>query len=71
MLLEAGHAAQNLVLLATDLGLGALCIGGFHDALFNRRVGLDGRTQVSMYCVGVGHPAHEEGGTLARVDSQE
>lgn len=30
--LEAGHAAQNLLLQAVSLGLGAVPIGAFHDA---------------------------------------
>lgn len=29
--MEAGHAAQNLCLQATALGLGAVTIGAFHD----------------------------------------
>jgi SagB-type dehydrogenase family enzyme len=29
--LEAGHAAQNLLLRATELGLGAVPIGAFDD----------------------------------------
>jgi SagB-type dehydrogenase family enzyme len=30
--LDAGHLAQNLYLVATALGLGAMAIGGFYDA---------------------------------------
>ena len=56
MLLEAGHVAQNICLLATEKGLGSLCIGGFNDARLNRRLGYDGMTKAVMYCVAVGTP---------------
>jgi SagB-type dehydrogenase family enzyme len=54
LLLEAGHAAQNLCLLATEAGLGTLCIGGFRDALLNRWLGLDTRRSIALYAVAVG-----------------
>lgn len=57
ILLEAGHAAQNLCLLAVEHGLATLCVGGFADARFNRRLGLDGRQEAALYCVAVGYPA--------------
>ncbi len=31
MKVEAGHAAQNILLQAVSLGLGAVPIGAFHD----------------------------------------
>jgi SagB-type dehydrogenase family enzyme len=55
VLLEAGHAAQNLCLLATERGLASLCVGGFMDAPLNRFLGLDPRTEAAVYCVSVGH----------------
>jgi SagB-type dehydrogenase family enzyme len=57
ILLEAGHAAQNLCLLAAEQGLGSLCIGGFFDARLNRFLGLDGTTEAAVYCVVVGYTA--------------
>ena len=57
ILLEAGHAAQNLCLLATERGLASLCVGGFRDAAINRLLGLDPRTEAAVYCIGVGHAA--------------
>lgn len=39
-LLEAGHAAQNLLLQATALGLGAAPIGAFEDAATRAALGL-------------------------------
>lgn len=57
VLLEAGHAAQNTCLIATELGLGSLCLGGFFDARLNRFLGLDGITEAVLYSVAVGYPA--------------
>lgn len=60
ILLEAGHVAQSLCLLAAERGLGSLCMGGFHDSRLNRFLGLDGVTEAAVYTVAVGHPsAHE------------
>ena len=61
VLLEAGHAAQNLCLLATHEGLGSLCIGGFFDARLNRFLGLDGRHEAVVYCVAIGYPDQSAG----------
>lgn len=58
LLLEAGHAAQNLALAATASGLGTLCIGGFRDHLVNRLFGLDEREAVALYAVAIGWAAN-------------
>lgn len=60
ILLEAGHVGQTLCLLAAERGLGSLCMGGFHDTLLNRFLGLDGVTEAAVYTVAVGHPAEHE-----------
>ena len=57
ILLEAGHCAQNLVLRATELGLGSLCIGGFADTVLNAQLGLDPTTAGAVYLVAAGFPA--------------
>jgi SagB-type dehydrogenase family enzyme len=57
ILLEAGHAAQNVSLLATELGLGSLCIGGFSDMELNGLLDLDGTHHAAIYCVGCGYGA--------------
>ena len=57
ILLEAGHAVQNVCLLATELHLSTLCIGGFHDSRLNSYLGLDGKTEGLVYLVAVGHRA--------------
>jgi SagB-type dehydrogenase family enzyme len=57
ILLEAGHAAQNLCLLAAERGLSSLCVGGFMDARMNALLGLEAGRKAVVYCVGAGHPA--------------
>ena len=59
MLLEAGHAAQNLCLRAVELGLGSLCIGGFLDSQVNDMLGLRAQEAGAVYMVAVGHPGEE------------
>ena len=57
ILLEAGHVAQNICLLATEQGLGSLCMGGFLDAKLNRLLGLSGDQEAVVYSVAVGYSA--------------
>jgi SagB-type dehydrogenase family enzyme len=52
--LEAGHAAQNVLLQATALGLGAVPIGAFDDADVRRVLGLP-TDHTPLYLVPVGH----------------
>ena len=54
VLLEAGHAAQNVCLVAVEAGLAAVCLGGFDDGAINRALGLDGRQEAALYCLAVG-----------------
>lgn len=56
-LLEAGHQAENISLMAVQLGLGSLCIGGFHDLSLNTLLGIDGERHAAIYCVAVGTSA--------------
>ncbi|NIV39856.1 MAG: SagB/ThcOx family dehydrogenase [Anaerolineae bacterium] len=53
--LEAGHAAQNLLLQATALGLGAVPIGAFHDQQVQTALGIPADHQ-PLYLIPVGHP---------------
>jgi SagB-type dehydrogenase family enzyme len=55
ILLEAGHVAQNICLLAEEQGLGSLCMGGFLDAKLNRLLGLSEGQEAVVYSVAVGH----------------
>ena len=57
MLFEAGHAAQNVCLLAAELELGSICTGGFYDRRLNGYLGLDGSSEAMLYLVGLGHKA--------------
>ncbi|MFO7547327.1 MAG: SagB/ThcOx family dehydrogenase [Acidimicrobiia bacterium] len=54
--LEAGHAAQNLLLQATALDLGAVPIGAFRDDEVSRVLGL-AEGEHPIYLIPVGHPA--------------
>jgi SagB-type dehydrogenase family enzyme len=51
--LEAGHAAQNLLLQAVGLDLGAVPIGAFQDEEVQKVLGL-GRAQKPLYLIPVG-----------------
>jgi SagB-type dehydrogenase family enzyme len=54
--LEAGHAAQNLLLQAVALDLGAVPIGAFHDQQILQVLGLSA-DYTALYLIPVGHPA--------------
>jgi SagB-type dehydrogenase family enzyme len=51
--MEAGHAAQNLCLQATALGLGAVTIGAFYDDQISRLLNLPADEQ-PLYVIPVG-----------------
>lgn len=53
--LDAGHVGQNLYLVATALGLGAVAIGGFFDSELQRLLDLP-EDELVMYVLCVGHP---------------
>jgi SagB-type dehydrogenase family enzyme len=53
--LEAGHAAQNLLLQAVALDLGAVPIGAFHDDQVREVLGLS-EEHAPLYLIPVGHP---------------
>jgi SagB-type dehydrogenase family enzyme len=57
VLMEAGHVAQNLCLMALERGLGSVCMGGFYDAEVNRFLDIDGIQEAALYCVGLGYPS--------------
>lgn len=54
ILIEAGHAAQNMNLVGTALGLGMMNIGGFLDREIDDYLGLDGVTHSTLYLLAVG-----------------
>jgi SagB-type dehydrogenase family enzyme len=53
--MEAGHAAQNICLMATDLGLGTTVVGAFDDDATAEILGL-ADAQRPLYLLPVGHP---------------
>ena len=57
ILLEAGHVAQNLNLVAAALGLGSFNLGGFFDNDLANLLGLDIEEEVPLYGVALGTPA--------------
>lgn len=54
--LEAGHAAQNLLLEATAMGFGAVPIGAFDDARIREVLDLPTDREV-VYLIPIGEPA--------------
>ncbi|RJO71579.1 MAG: SagB/ThcOx family dehydrogenase [Myxococcales bacterium] len=53
MILEAGHAAQNFLLAAAALNLGAVPIGAFSDETLTQNLGLGGaQTPMYILCAG-------------------
>jgi SagB-type dehydrogenase family enzyme len=57
MLLDAGHACQNLYLAAEAIGGGTCAIGAFFDEEINRILGLDGEKQFVIYVAATGKKA--------------
>jgi len=53
--MEAGHAAQNALLQATALGLGATVVGAFDDAAVAKVLGLR-KGEQPLYLVPIGKP---------------
>lgn len=53
--MEAGHAAQNLLLEATSLGLGAVPVGAFDDARVSGLLGLPAGSS-PLYLIPTGYP---------------
>ncbi|WP_077369142.1 SagB/ThcOx family dehydrogenase [Anaerosalibacter sp. Marseille-P3206] len=54
--IEAGHIAQNIYLVATDMGYGAVSSGGFLDGDFYDYIGIRKDEQYLLYEVFVGVP---------------
>ena len=53
--MEAGHAAQNLLLQAVALDLGAVLVGAFNDAKVKRILALS-KQETPLYLIPVGKP---------------
>jgi SagB-type dehydrogenase family enzyme len=57
VLLEAGHAAQNLLLVAQSMGLAAAPIGGFCEDALARTLGVDPAKESPVHVVLFGKPS--------------
>ena len=57
--MEAGHAAQNLLLQAVALGLGAVPIGAFEDEEIQKVLGIPA-DNLPLYLIPAGHPQEGE-----------
>jgi nitroreductase len=53
--MEAGHAAQNLLLQAVALDLGGVPIGAFDDERLSKILGLP-ENEAPLYLIPIGHP---------------
>lgn len=53
-LLEAGHLAQNICLLSTELKLGSCAIGGFIDSKFDSLLDISFQKEFTLYLITVG-----------------
>jgi SagB-type dehydrogenase family enzyme len=56
MLLEAGHLMQNALLASACLGIAACPFMGFHELEAERRLGLDGASELLLYSALLGPP---------------
>ncbi|MGZ3459113.1 MAG: SagB/ThcOx family dehydrogenase, partial [Archangium sp.] len=54
VLLEAGHVAQNVNLVAAALELGCLNLGGYFDRRVDALLGLDGLLHSTIYMAAIG-----------------
>jgi SagB-type dehydrogenase family enzyme len=50
-LLEAGHMAQNILLMATAIDVGARPMAGFSDEVVNELLQIDGINEQALYAV--------------------
>lgn len=58
-LLEAGHIAQNILLAAASLDLGACPLGGFFEDEINQMLGIDGVDETTLYMIAIGRKEGE------------
>lgn len=59
VLIETGHAAQNIHLLATALGLGSVPVGAFRDQAVTRSLGIPPEHE-PIYLIPVGIPRRDD-----------
>lgn len=54
VLMEAGHMAQNILLLATGLGMASLAVGGYIDSKITEVLNLELVKEIPLYMIAVG-----------------
>lgn len=54
ILIEVGHLSQNMLLLATELGLGSCPMGGYIDSEVNKLLDIDLQKEVALCLIAVG-----------------
>ena len=54
LLIEAGHVCQTFCLTATWLGLAPFCTQALADSAIERKLGIDGASEIVLYAAGVG-----------------
>lgn len=54
VLMEAGHMAQNILLLATNLGMASLAVGGYIDSKITEVLNLELVKEIPLYMIAVG-----------------
>jgi SagB-type dehydrogenase family enzyme len=59
ILYEAGHAFQNINLMAAACNLGSLNIGGFYDVDMSKLLGIDMEKEIPLYAMAVGVPGSD------------
>lgn len=53
-LIETGHLSQNILLLATEMGLDSCPLGGFIDKDVNNLLDVDLQKEVALYMIAIG-----------------
>jgi len=53
-LIETGHLSQNILLLATEMGLDSYPLGGFIDKEVNNLLDIDLQKEVALYMIAIG-----------------
>lgn len=53
-LIETGHLAQNMMLLATELGLGSCAIGGYIDSKVDKLLDISIQKEFTLYLIVMG-----------------
>ncbi len=61
-LMEVGHVAQNLLLLAEALDMAAVLLGGFYDHRVSNFMEIDGVNEAPLYLIPLGYKSSEKGG---------